>query len=290
MARSEASIPLVFDIGFHRGEDTAFYLARGFRVLAVDANPEMVDRGRRIFSSALESGRLTLLQVAVAPAPGLARLHLSGNSEWVSLRRGIAARRGRLAGEVQVHATTLRQLVREHGLPYYCKIDIEGMDLVALSSLKDLPDPPQFLSVEAECLSEIEDPDEDEEDATAALDALCELGYKKFKLVDQYTLHVVEPGVPFFSRQHPLLVRTADAVAARVRHPFWFSRRAARKRAGYSFPYGASGAFGEMLPGRWVDATTAREALVFHRADYFSVPGVPRFGFWCDLHAARGND
>ncbi len=33
---------LVFDIGVNNGEDTAYYLRRGFRVVGVDANPDMV--------------------------------------------------------------------------------------------------------------------------------------------------------------------------------------------------------------------------------------------------------
>jgi len=32
---------LVFDIGMHNGDDTAYYLARGYRVVAVEANPSM---------------------------------------------------------------------------------------------------------------------------------------------------------------------------------------------------------------------------------------------------------
>ena len=30
---------LIFDIGFHKGEDTLFYLLKGYRVIAVDADP-----------------------------------------------------------------------------------------------------------------------------------------------------------------------------------------------------------------------------------------------------------
>ena len=33
---------LIYDVGMHNGADTAFYLAKGFRVVAVEANPELV--------------------------------------------------------------------------------------------------------------------------------------------------------------------------------------------------------------------------------------------------------
>ena len=34
---------LIYDIGQHTGEDTAFYLGKGFRVVAVEANPTLAE-------------------------------------------------------------------------------------------------------------------------------------------------------------------------------------------------------------------------------------------------------
>ena len=44
---------LIFDIGFNNGDDTAHYLTRGFEVLAVEANPELVEAGRKRFADAI---------------------------------------------------------------------------------------------------------------------------------------------------------------------------------------------------------------------------------------------
>ena len=35
---------LVFDVGLHRGEDTRFYLAKSFDVVAVEAMPDLARR------------------------------------------------------------------------------------------------------------------------------------------------------------------------------------------------------------------------------------------------------
>ena len=35
---------LIYDVGMHNGDDTAYYLHKGFRVIAIDANPAMVTR------------------------------------------------------------------------------------------------------------------------------------------------------------------------------------------------------------------------------------------------------
>lgn len=42
---------LIFDIGMYKGEDTDFYLKRGFRVIAFEANPDMIALLRATFRS-----------------------------------------------------------------------------------------------------------------------------------------------------------------------------------------------------------------------------------------------
>ena len=37
---------LVYDVGMHRGDDTAYYLHKGYRVVGVQANPAMADHLR----------------------------------------------------------------------------------------------------------------------------------------------------------------------------------------------------------------------------------------------------
>ena len=40
---------LIFDLGFHNGDDSDFYLKKGFNVIALEANPELVRRGIKKF-------------------------------------------------------------------------------------------------------------------------------------------------------------------------------------------------------------------------------------------------
>ena len=37
---------LIYDVGMHNGSDTAYYLHKGFRVLAIEANPVLAKQGR----------------------------------------------------------------------------------------------------------------------------------------------------------------------------------------------------------------------------------------------------
>ena len=49
---------LVYDVGMHRGDDTAYYLHKGFRVVGVEANPAMADHLRGRFKSEIATGAL----------------------------------------------------------------------------------------------------------------------------------------------------------------------------------------------------------------------------------------
>ena len=47
---------LIYDVGMHRGEDTQFYLRKGFRVVAFEANPENVSFCRNKFRESIDHG------------------------------------------------------------------------------------------------------------------------------------------------------------------------------------------------------------------------------------------
>jgi len=61
---------LIFDIGVGNGDDTAFYLAKGFRVVAVEANPVLVAAAKRRFDEDIQAGRLAIVEKAIATKPG----------------------------------------------------------------------------------------------------------------------------------------------------------------------------------------------------------------------------
>ena len=70
-AGAEVVDDLVYDVGMHRGEDTAYYLAKGYRVVAIEANPELVGECRERFSDAIASGKLTMPRACTGRPHGL---------------------------------------------------------------------------------------------------------------------------------------------------------------------------------------------------------------------------
>ena len=268
---------LIVDVGLHRGQDTAFYLSRGAAVVAVDADPRLVEQARHTFADAVSAQRLHLIHAAVALENGTIPFHLSDNSEWNSLSSDIATRKHLGMTTIDVRAMRLPEIFQAHGTPDYCKIDVEGADLLCLESLKGHAPLPQFISVESECAG---DEGLTETAALRTLHALHDLGYERFKLVDQATLAVLAPNTPFYSRS--LWQRALRKLS---RPPE--TRDVLERRFHWRFEVGASGPFGEDLDGEWVTYPVAVSLLKAQRADYFSQDVASPFGFWCDWHATR---
>lgn len=189
----ERSIPpvvpdLVFDVGMHLGEDTAFYLSRGFRVVGVEANPRLHAALRRRFAEALADRRLVLEPVAIGRETGRATLLVNDAvTVWGTLDRGFAERNEPRVGTsepVEVPTVALPDLLVEHGVPRYLKIDIEGFDRVALESLFCVPTRPPFVSVESVATTLAPSV----RAVRGELRVLRDLGYRRFAFVNQERL------------------------------------------------------------------------------------------------------
>ncbi len=62
---TEAHQDLVYDIGMHKGEDTDYYLKKGFRVIGFEADPDLIQYCKSRFVEAIESGRLVIVEGAI---------------------------------------------------------------------------------------------------------------------------------------------------------------------------------------------------------------------------------
>ena len=175
------SSTLVFGVGLAGGEDTRLFLSRGWRVLAVEANPAVARAAattpalRRATedSSLVVVGRAIVARATAEPA--ILRVPRRGNSEVASLDPGIAAKCRRLGGcaEIRVPTTTCLALIREHGLPTVLKVDIEGLDRACVESLAADPAArPRYVMIEDK----------------SAMDLLTSLGYTRFKLQHGYSV------------------------------------------------------------------------------------------------------
>ncbi len=183
MARFAADSSLIFDLGMNNGDNSAYYLRRGFHVVAVEANPVLCEKARARFAAEIDEGRLTILNAAIWNTDGEATFHVNiDNDHWSSLDAGWAGRDASRYKSIAVRCVTLARLFAEFGTPLYLKIDVEGVDKSILEQLRSSRLLPLYVSVE-DCRFGFE-----------YLELLKASGYDGFKLLDQSTvLHMTDP-------------------------------------------------------------------------------------------------
>ncbi len=165
---------LIVDLGMNNGDDTAYYLRQGFRVVAVDANPALVEAAHRRFALAIAAERLIVLNRAISAEAGTVTFYVNtDNDHWSSTDARWAGREGSRYRSITVEATGIREIFKKYGVPYYLKIDVEGADQVALEQLSQETMLPKYVSVE-DCRFGFE-----------YISILKAKGYKSFKLSDQ---------------------------------------------------------------------------------------------------------
>jgi FkbM family methyltransferase len=264
---------LVYDVGMCRGEDTEFYLSRGCRVVGVEANPMLVASLHEKFAAELERGRLHIVDKAISTSPGRVRLAIYPTAKsWGSISEKFKERNatlGLVPEEVEVEAVTFDDVLREFGLPYYLKVDIEGLDLVCIEALHRFSERPRYVSLETSATTGASSVD----DAFAELAQLWVLGYRGFKYVEQNSLRKLN-GTLLRSEGSPIT---------------------------YAHQDGSSGPFGEETPGSWqgIDEAAQQMRKLVRHQNRFGLGGrsshrlssriIKRLRrmrhFWYDLHA-----
>jgi FkbM family methyltransferase len=279
---------LVYDVGMHNGDDTAYYLRRGFRVVAVEPNPALVGTATERFRREIEAGQLTILNVGVAAEEGELPFWVCLTDDRLSALVSAEASRSDAVREIRVPCRKFRSILDNHGVPYYMKIDIQGNDRLCVEAL-DPGEVPRFLSIEF-ALSD------------APLVALLRRrGFSQFKCISQshfLPLQVPPVAEARLAQRAERLLRTRNIlvrVFRRLGGRRWIQRQLERLRArdGWVFPVGSSGPYGDDLPGRWLSGeellATAQEFLRLRRnapqSLLWAPAGLGSNPFWTDLHA-----
>jgi len=232
---------LIYDVGLHRGEDSDFYLRKGFRVVGFEANPELIANAKIRFQDALELRRLCLIEGAIAPDTAGRKIVFytsPSNSVFGTIKADWVQRnemRGYPSERIEVDRVDIVEIYRLYGIPFFLKIDIEGVDRLVLEKLKAFDERPQYVSLESEKV--------DFDRLVEELDLLKSLGYAKFRLVQQKSI----PGTK-------IKTRTLDG------RPFE-----------YVFESHSSGPFGEDVPLPWLtyDEVLEQYKMVFRQYKYF---------------------
>jgi FkbM family methyltransferase len=226
---------LIYDVGLHVGEDTDFYLRKGFRVIAFEANPELIAKCTRRFQRYIDDGQLKIVEGAVVGpealgnGSGTVKFYKNNDlSVWGTVREDWAdrnARMGTASVVTEVEAINFVDALKTYGMPYFMKIDIEGCDTVCVQALREFEERPTYISIESDKTSL--------KNIKREIGLFDELGYTSFQAVEQGS-------IPKHQRP-PIPAREGLDVEHR-------------------FEEGASGLFGRELEPRW----KSREEILKH--------------------------
>jgi len=244
---------LVYDIGANNGDDTAYYLLKGYRVVAVEADPSLVLALERRFAGDLAEGRLTLQNVALAPERKRAPFWICDEyTLWNSFDYEVASRLGRKCHAIEVECWPLADIFSKYGIPYYLKLSLHGQEDFCLADLTP-ENAPTYVSLQLPT---------DLARSEAILLRLADVGYHGFKIIDQATHQQfggsrlnLKSRLRRKLRQHPQLYDACEAISGLGRSVFSFGADQA-----HSEPPRTRDAIGPFLSAAPVHSVSRRTA------------------------------
>lgn len=222
---------VAYDIGANNGDDTEYYLRKGLRVVAIEANPTLARQLEHRFAHAIKAERLIVLNIAITDT-GCQLIDFFINDSNDLLSSVVApAIESKSFRKISIPARRLSDLIADHGEPFYVKIDIEGSDQDVLRDLFAAGHRPPFVSAEAH-----------------TIEVFCHMvaaGYERFKVVVGAHSHKQ-------CYRNGIIDNTGRQIA-------------------YHFPMGSCGPFGDDVPGSYVSAQTMFDYLREHGTGWIDI-------------------
>jgi len=288
---------LIIDVGMHNGDDTHYYLHRGFNVLAIEADPTLVEQAKDRFREYIKDNRLKILNIGIADVEGEKDFYIcDSNTVWNTFNKEELISRKVAFHAVKVPCKNFDWVLKCYGIPFYLKIDIEGNDYLCIDAL-EVGNLPKYISTEAWGDNTLE--------RLKVLDQLHELGYTKFKCISQFNFIALEKrmtqnvqryqNLKQITTSKNLLIRLFRKIIGIGKFYSEINQLETKFRTidEYVFPEGSSGPFGEDTSGKWMNINEIKDVYKYY-LDLFSkdvesifwMKGV-HYSFWTDFHASK---
>ncbi len=218
---------LIFDIGCNNGDDTDFYLKKGFRVVAIDADKALCEDVSKRFAAEIKAGRCEVIYGAVSEkGGGITTFYVCDRPDWNTSDPYFVERNekeGIKYRSIDVPTVNIADVMEKWGTPYYVKIDIEGADAIPLKTMAGRTLVPTYISIEIAL--------HDFSEGMEQIRLLKDLGYTHFNFFNQGMRRSVK--APFPALEGNYAAFDADTIT--------------------------TGLFGKELGGDWLDVAGAEK-------------------------------
>lgn len=164
---------IIYDIGANKGANLPYYFRKAHKVVAVEANPALVQQMKAKYEEQIEDGRLIIEDcvVSVEQDPKEVDFYIHKYHDVLSQLPPPNEDKINMFERVALRSKNIVNIIQAHGSPYYVKIDIEHYDAVLLRELFSNGIYPDYISAEYHSID-------------VFLRLAGEGGYHAFKLVD----------------------------------------------------------------------------------------------------------
>ncbi|MCB0401062.1 MAG: FkbM family methyltransferase [Flavobacteriales bacterium] len=128
---------LVFDVGANKGNRTVIFLDLGAKVVAVEPQKECYEHLTKRFGNKIE-----LVKLGLGEAESTATMYVSGSTlissfskDHVDMMQEDRFKGAAWGKTIEVKMTTMDKLIEQHGVPAFCKVDVEGYEYDVLKGL-----------------------------------------------------------------------------------------------------------------------------------------------------------
>lgn len=129
---------LVFDVGANLGERSKVFRAIGAKVIAIEPTSYCSNYLKKLFKN---DSNVVVVPKALGEKEGTGEINVNEKLPVLSTMSGKWATESRFSKDYQwerkemISVTTLDVLIKNYGIPKFCKIDVEGFEKQVLSGL-----------------------------------------------------------------------------------------------------------------------------------------------------------
>ena len=129
---------LCFDVGAAVGNRTEFFLKLGAKVICIEPQEVFLQHLNKSFGN---NKNVIILPQGVADREGVAELYICQDNPYISTMSDKWREESRFSNDwcwektQEIFVTTLNTLISQYGVPAFCKIDVEGLEVAVIKGL-----------------------------------------------------------------------------------------------------------------------------------------------------------